>query len=176
MQASLQLLAPARGARVARVAVVSHMTFSSTPLRLVPCARGRLQCRARVKRGHRGCIQKPQRPPLEHSGPGWAPCMHSRLHCRNLKGMPWPGLAHSKCKHSAGNRPAGNGVVGMGRPVVGREDLQGTKTSLGSGVLDDTGRLEPVWWRRPRDPADGNIVALHGLKGKKLPSSVLRSW
>jgi hypothetical protein len=44
--------------------------------------------------------------------------------------------------HSAGIRPALQGTRGgMGRPVVGREDLQGTETSLGSGVWVATRRL-----------------------------------
>lgn len=78
--------------------------------------------------------------------------------------------------HSAGIRPALQGTRGgMGRPVVGREDLQGTETSLGEvesrSLQSDCSRFGGDGGRQPRA----------GHAGRRRPqeeeaTSLMRSW
>lgn len=56
----------------------------------------------------------------------------------------------------------------MGRPVVGREDLQGTETSLGRWSLGRYKAIVAGWWRR-RPTAPGlDTQGEDGPKRKKL--------
>lgn len=83
-----------------------------------------------------GILQQETEGCLVWSGGSVPPCAASKVLTYSSRGQ------MGMTTHSAGIRPALQGTRGgMGRPVVGREGLQGTDTSLGGGVSVATKRL-----------------------------------
>lgn len=61
----------------------------------------------------------------------------------------------------------------MGRPVVGREDLQGTETSLGNGVSVATRRLLPVGGDGGRKPLAWVRMGNMASRGRSYESTAV---